>query len=79
MVLFNKSDAATLRTVGELSAVGLAFVFALGLGFWLGHLLDGWLGTSPWLSILFFFFGLAAGILNVYRAVSRAMGPSRRG
>lgn len=75
MALFTKSDARTLRTVGELSAVGLGFVLALGIGFWIGHVLDGWLGTSPWLAIVFFFLGLAAGVLNVYRAVSRAMNP----
>src|SRR5437588_459644 len=59
---FNRSDAKILRTVGELGAVGLAFVAALAIGFWLGHLIDGWLGTSPWFSIIFFFFGLAAGV-----------------
>ena len=66
----SRSDAKILRTVGELGAVGLAFVLALAIGFWVGHLLDGWLGTSPWFSIIFFFFGLAAGVLNVYRAVT---------
>lgn len=73
--MLRKSDADTLRTVGQLSAVGLAFVLAITLGFWFGHVLDGWLGTSPWFSILFFFFGLAAGVLNVYRTVSNVMGP----
>jgi ATP synthase protein I len=77
MPLLNKSDASTLRTVGQLSAVGLAFVIAIGLGFWFGTLVDGWLGTSPWFSIIFFFLGLAAGILNVYRTVGQAMGPAR--
>ena len=66
-----------MRTAGALSAVGLAFVLALALGFWFGHLLDTWLGTSPWFAIVFFFLGLAAGILNVYRTVARALGPRR--
>ena len=38
---------------------------AIGLG------LDNWLGTKPWLLILFFVIGAAAGFLNVYR-VARA-------
>ena len=56
-----------IRLIGQLSTVGLAFVLALVIGFGGGYLLDGWLGTRPWLSFLGFFLGLAAGILNVYR------------
>ncbi|MFO0995632.1 MAG: AtpZ/AtpI family protein [Alphaproteobacteria bacterium] len=58
----------------EPSAVGQAFriaaelVSGLLVGLAIGWLLDRWLGTGPWLLILFFFLGAAAGILNVYRA-----------
>ena len=62
-----KRAGETLRGAGALSSVGLAFVLALVIGAWLGRLLDRWAGTSPLFFILFFFFGLAAGILNVYR------------
>lgn len=61
-----------IRLIGQLSTVGLSFVFALVLGFGGGYLIDGWLGTSPWLSLLGFFFGLAAGIVNVYRVMRLA-------
>ena len=40
-------------------------VSGFGGGFWL----DGVLGTKPWLSFVGFFFGLAAGVLNVYRVL----------
>ena len=80
MGLFStKGSAEALRTAGSLSTVGLAFVLALVLGFWFGSSLDRWLGTTPILTIVFFFVGLAAGILNVYRIVSQAYparGPS---
>jgi ATP synthase protein I len=66
-----KSLADTMRTLGALSTVGISFVLAIVLATWLGYLLDGWLGTSPWFFFLFFLFGLAAGILNVYRTASR--------
>jgi hypothetical protein len=69
---FSKGAGEALRTAGALSTVGLAFVIALVMGFWLGTVLDGWLGTQPVFTIVFFFFGLAAGILNVYRIVSQA-------
>jgi ATP synthase protein I len=60
------------QLVGQLMTVGLAFVFALVIGFGGGYLLDQWLGTKPWLSFLGFFLGLAAGILNVYRIMQLA-------
>ena len=33
----------------------------------IGLLLDKWLGTTPWLLLLFFLLGSAAGIMNVFR------------
>lgn len=59
-----------LRSLGALSAVGLSFVVAVAIGTALGYGLDRWLGTSPWLFLLCFFLGLAAGIRTVFRTVS---------
>ena len=73
MTVFRNSDASMVRTAGELSAAFLSFIVAIALGWWFGHLLDGRLGTSPWMTVLFSLFGLVAGVLNVYRTVSRAM------
>jgi len=67
-----KGSADALRAAGSLSTVGLAFVLALVIGFWLGATLDGWMGTKPVFTIVCFFLGLAAGVLNVYRIVSQA-------
>ena len=61
-----------IRLIGQLSTVGLSFVFAIVLGFGGGYLLDGWLGTKPWLTLLGFFAGLAAGVMNVYRVMQLA-------
>ncbi len=66
-----KPLSESVRQLGALSTVGLSFVLAIVIGAWFGRLLDGWLGTSPWLFFLFFFLGLAAGILNVYRTAGR--------
>lgn len=67
----SRADAA--RALGAIGTLGLTFVLAIVIGAWMGRTLDGWLGTAPWLFVLFFFFGLAAGILNVYRVVTRYM------
>ena len=56
----------------------LSLVVAVGLGYWSGRRLDAWLGTSPWLTLVFLAFGVAAGVLNVYRTLSRALAATRR-
>jgi F0F1-type ATP synthase assembly protein I len=68
-----------MRTAWELSAGLLSFVVAIGIGYWFGGLLDARLGTSPWLMAIFIGFGFVAGVMNVYRTVSRAMRPPPAG
>jgi len=53
--------------------VGVELVSALAVGAGLGWLLDEWLGTRPWLMLVFVLLGAAAGILNVFR-VARGHG-----
>lgn len=78
MTLYQRSDAGMLRTAWELSAGMLSFVVALGLGWWFGRTLDAWVGTAPWLTGIFSAFGLAAGVLNVYRTMRLALSSTRR-
>lgn len=52
--------AAGFRIAVELLA---AIVVGAGIGWGL----DQWLGTRPWLLILFFILGAVAGLMNVYR------------
>ena len=40
--------------------VDLVAGVAVGLGF--GYVVDGWLDTSPWITVFGLFFGVAAGI-----------------
>ena len=56
--------------------IGIELVSALVVGVGIGWLLDRWLGTQPWLLLLFFLLGSVAGVMNVYRTVSR-MGTGR--
>ena len=72
-----QSDANMLSTAWELSAGLLSFVVAIAIGWWFGGVLDRSLGTAPWLMTVFTALGLVAGVLNVYRTVSRAMRSSR--
>jgi ATP synthase protein I len=70
----DKPPATSMGSVGALSAVGFAFVLAVVMGFLVGYLLDRWLGCSPLFTIIFFFLGLAAGIINVVRTASAVTG-----
>lgn len=72
-------DSRTLKTLGQLSTIGLAFVFALVMGFAAGVWLDRRLGTSPWLSLAGFAMGLAAGVLNVVRTMKSVTAAERDG
>ena len=59
---------APTTMLGIAFRIGVELVSALLVGAGIGWLLDRWLGTTPFLLLLFFFLGAAAGILNVFRA-----------
>ena len=40
------------------------------VGTFIGWALDKWLGTTPTLMVVFFFIGSAAGMMNVWRALT---------
>ena len=50
--------------------IGIELVVAVILATGLGWAFDRWLGRGHWGLIVMFFLGVAAGMLNVYRAVS---------
>ncbi|MBF0341423.1 MAG: AtpZ/AtpI family protein [Magnetococcales bacterium] len=45
-------------------------VSAVFVGGGLGYLLDYWLNTKPWLTLVFLFLGMAAGFRDMYRCAS---------
>lgn len=46
----------------------IELVAGLAIGFGIGYGLDALFGTSPWLMIVFIFFGLAAGVQTMMRS-----------
>ena len=50
--------------------IGVELVAAVAVGVGIGLLLDAWLGTKPWMLVLFFILGCAAGMLNIFRTLS---------
>jgi len=57
--------------MGDAFKLGTELVASVGVGTIIGFILDSWFGTKPWLIIIFFFLGAAAGILNVIRVANR--------
>ncbi len=57
--------------MGSAFKLGTELVAAVIVGTIIGFILDNWFGTKPWLMIVFFFLGTAAGILNVIRSANR--------
>jgi len=50
--------------------IGLELVVAVVVATAIGWAFDSWLGTRPWGTVALFFLGVAAGMLNVWRAVT---------
>ena len=73
----NPSPESRSEGAGDRSgmAVGLRLsaeiLAGLLVGLGIGWALDRWLGTAPWLLLVFMLLGLAAGIMNVVRSGNR--------
>ena len=59
------------------SSIGTAFklstelVSAVAVGTIIGFILDNTFGTKPWLILIFFFLGSAAGMLNIIKTAKK--------
>ena len=59
------------------TSIGIAFkmstelVSAVAVGTIIGFILDKTFGTKPWLILIFFFVGVAAGIINVVKSAKK--------
>ncbi|MDH4320038.1 MAG: AtpZ/AtpI family protein [Desulfobulbaceae bacterium] len=58
-----------MRLLGDFSTIGMSVAFSIfigvGIGYWLDHkVFKG--RTSPWLTLLFLGFGVAAAFKNLY-------------
>ena len=57
--------------MGSAFKLGTELVAAVVVGTIIGFILDNWFDTKPWVIIIFFFLGAAAGMLNVIRTANR--------
>lgn len=68
-------DWGLFRRYGNLS---IELVAAVLVGAFGGHWLDRWLGTTPWLFLIGFVLGAAAGFLNIFRLIASEKGEKGR-
>ena len=63
---------ALFRELGKYSALGLELAKSVILGLAFGYYLDKWLGTGPWMTVIWLGIGFAAGVRSLYRAALRS-------
>jgi len=65
---YKGSNAASM---GKALKISTELVASVVVGSTIGFLLDNWFDTKPLLMIIFFFMGVVAGIVNVFRSAKR--------
>lgn len=75
--LARPADTSTSNALAFGWRIGIELLGAIVVAVFIGRAIDRWFGTRPWGMVVLFFLGVAAGMLNVYRAVTglgRAVG-----
>ncbi|HIC86342.1 MAG TPA: AtpZ/AtpI family protein [Desulfobacterales bacterium] len=62
----------TIKTLGLLSTIGMAMALSIAIGAGIGYYLDKWLGTKPWLSLVFLGLGIVAAFRNLFLLYKRS-------
>ena len=63
-----KNRSVNAASLGKALKISTELVASVVVGSTLGYILDGWFDTKPILTISFFFMGVAAGILSVFKS-----------
>ena len=61
-------DNQTTSTLGTAFKMSTELVAHVAVGTIIGFILDKTFGTKPWLILIFFFVGVIAGIVNVFKS-----------
>ena len=61
-------DSEPPSSIGTAFKLSTELVSAVAVGTIIGFILDKTFGTKPWLILIFFFVGVIAGIVNVFKS-----------
>ena len=67
-----KETRRTFRELAYYSSLGLSVSLAIFIGLAIGVVLDRKFDTSPWFTLIFLVFGIAAGFRNIALVIKRA-------
>ena len=66
-----KNQSSNAASLGKALKISTELIAAVIVDSTIGFLLDTWFDTKPLFIICFFFMGVAAGILNVFRSAKK--------
>jgi F0F1-type ATP synthase assembly protein I len=69
----DKPRRPEIRRLAELSSIALVLPSSIAVGLFMGYFLDRWLGTAPWLLLVFTVLGIVSGLLSLFRALKKEM------
>jgi len=55
-----------VRAMSFFLQIGITIIACLAVGIFLGWILDRWLGTTPWLLMVFSFLGVGAAFKSIF-------------
>jgi len=62
---------AIFRAMSLITTMGVSIASCVGMGVFVGWLLDRWLGTSPWLILVFSLLGVVAAFKTIFELFKR--------
>ena len=66
-----RKNGSDIGRIGLLAAIPAIFMVAPLIGFFIGYLLDGWLGTDPYLMVLGILLGFGAAANETYVIIKK--------
>lgn len=73
-----KYEDSPFRALWRASLVGIHMVSATFVGFLIGHYLDKFLGTRPWLTFIFLLIGIGAGFRELFKVAKSSSEENRK-
>lgn len=70
-----EQEQPLFRQLIHASSLGIHLVSATVVGGAIGYFLDKWLGTQPWLLLVFFFIGIGTGFRDLFHMIKKEEPP----
>ncbi len=70
-MLKKRTSRIDFSKIAGASSLALMLPSSIIVGLFFGYMLDKWLNTSPWMTLLFFFLGTASGFISLLRGLNK--------